>query len=641
MSRCIIALLMSLLLLCCSSADAFASFDTLVTSTLECTGDSNSIYIVGNPSLYPVEYYDADEGCYHGIIPELLRSVAASEGLSFTYISSGHKDERQRMIANSQAEIASGCVIGDSSMLIGSLRTSPLICSYEVEGKRFNVVLAYAEHTSDELISAINSAIIRLSSAQLTNIAISESLSSPEGMISQFVYYTAVVGLLLILILLIQHFVNARKVRRDRYLTLNRDDLTGLASRHKFVEALNALVASAVHPIYNIFYIAFDINLANMLYGENQAEKIMQSAADIIMNDAGAELNARVSGGGFALLRSFLNPDEAIAWIGGLLEKINHNTIKDDKANRLMFRAGVYRMPAVAVSEEEALLRARQGYEEAVEKDIPYMFMDENAVKAFDQNIRLQSNVFTALNKHEFQLYIQLIVSSDGKIAGGEALSRWLHPSFGLLTPADYLALIEESNAIQETDMYIFEEACRCLEQLQNRIGNSFFLSCNFSRMSLDRSDFITNLLSIAERFSIDRGRMLLEMTENSPAQDAGFIKENIRAARDAGFKIVLDDLGEGATSFADLYGYTPDVVKLDKGMLLNAASDTGAKLLKALISFFHSLDICVVCEGVETAGQVDLLRDFHCDYLQGFFYYKAMPIIEVQHILDIADLSK
>ena len=231
-------------------------------------------------------------------------------------------------------------------------------------------------------------------------------------------------------------------------------------------------------------------------------------------------------------------------------------------------------------------------------------------------------------------MFLQFIVrGKDGEICGAEAVSRWDHPQKGLLYPGSYIELMETEGTIAELDFYIFEEVCRQLERWQ-AAGRSLLLSCNFSRITIGRETFVRRIREIAGRYAFDRGRLVIEITEDAMESNKEVAFANISQCKELGFRIALDDAGGGYTSFADLRDYPIDVVKIDRSILNAAVTRRGAALLRGITALVHNLEMAVLCEGAETQAQTQLLREIGCDYIQGYYFYRPLPVKEAERVL-------
>lgn len=159
-------------------------------------------------------------------------------------------------------------------------------------------------------------------------------------------------------------------------------------------------------------------------------------------------------------------------------------------------------------------------------------------------------------------------------------------------------------------------------------------LTCNFARITIGQESFVPRLQRIAERYVFDHERLILEITEDTLEDSRKTAFQNISRCKEMGFGIALDDVGSGYTFFSDLRDYPIDVVKIDRSILNSAIDGRGAALLQGMIALAHSLQMKVLCEGVETAEQVELLRQLDCDFIQGYYFYRALPLKEAERVL-------
>ncbi len=249
-----------------------------------------------------------------------------------------------------------------------------------------------------------------------------------------------------------------------------------------------------------------------------------------------------------------------------------------------------------------------------------YAGMSEEEKALFDK-------IEDGLKNEEFKMYLQLIVDSkEKKIASAEALSRWVTSSGEVHAPGKYIGLMEKTGVITKLDYHMFELACRKLSQWKGTELDELTVSCNFTRITISEKDFPERIEEIASRYIFDKQKLLIEITEDSMEHNLEIAMGNIRRAKELGFRIALDDIGCGYTSLMNLCEYPIDVVKIDRDILLMTEKERGKKLFLGIISLAHYLNLKVVCEGVETEAQNDLVSDSDCDYIQGWYYSKAMP---------------
>lgn len=237
-----------------------------------------------------------------------------------------------------------------------------------------------------------------------------------------------------------------------------------------------------------------------------------------------------------------------------------------------------------------------------------------------------------AIRRGEFLPYLQCIVDAHSqRIVGAEVLSRWQHPRHGLLSPGAYLPLLYAAGTIHQLDCAMFCHACRLLQRWQGTDLAGLRLSCNFDRGLISRPDFPETLQALSEQFWFDHSRLTLEITEDFAAGDQVLAADNLARCRQLGFSIALDDLGSGHAALPNLVDFPVDIVKLDKHVLDDAACPKGRTLLLGVIQLARQLGLSVLCEGVETRQQRELVTAGGCDYIQGFLYAAPLPLDQAE----------
>lgn len=245
-------------------------------------------------------------------------------------------------------------------------------------------------------------------------------------------------------------------------------------------------------------------------------------------------------------------------------------------------------------------------------------------------------NISKGIENNEFKMYLQFIVDNKSKkIASAEALSRWDNPKKGIVYPGGYIGQMESSGLISKHDFYIFELACAQLEKWSNTEYKEISISCNFTRLTLSEEDCIDKLEKISKKYKFDKSKLAIEITEDAIEKDMEIATENVKRCKEMGFKVYLDDLGSGYTSLSNLCDYPIDVVKIDRDILLKTEMPKGKELFSGIIALANSLNIDVICEGVETEEQNTLVSQSDCDYIQGWYYAKAMPVEDCEDFIE------
>ena len=239
----------------------------------------------------------------------------------------------------------------------------------------------------------------------------------------------------------------------------------------------------------------------------------------------------------------------------------------------------------------------------------------------------LLKKIKEGLTNDEFKMHLQFIVdNTTKKIVSAEALSRWETFEGEIIMPGKYIGLMEKSGLIVKFDYYMFEKVCKKLSEWRNSDFNELTLSCNITRITISEKDFVSKIKEIADKYDFDRNRLLIEITEDSLEKNMDVAKNNIIDTKALGFCIALDDIGSGYATLSSLRDYPVDIVKIDRNILLGAETDAGRELFFDTIAKIHKLGLGVVCEGVETEEQNSLVFKSDCDYIQGWYYSKALP---------------
>lgn len=252
-----------------------------------------------------------------------------------------------------------------------------------------------------------------------------------------------------------------------------------------------------------------------------------------------------------------------------------------------------------------------------------------------EEQKELSSDILNGIEKNEFKMFLQFIIDSrTKKIVSAEALSRWENAQKGIVGPGNYISNMETSGLISRHDFYMFELACHQLETWKNTEHKDISISCNFTRITLSEEDFIDKLKEISDKYDFDKAKLAIEITEDVIEKDREIAQKNVMLCKELGFRIYLDDLGSGYTSLANLCDYPIDVVKIDRDILLKANTGRGKALFSGIVALAHSLDMPVICEGVETEEQNELISQSGCDYIQGWYYSKAMPLKDCESFI-------
>jgi predicted signal transduction protein with EAL and GGDEF domain len=262
-------------------------------------------------------------------------------------------------------------------------------------------------------------------------------------------------------------------------------------------------------------------------------------------------------------------------------------------------------------------------------------FKPEMNLRAVERQ-SLETGLRQALERQEFVLHYQPRIRLDtGEIVGVEALIRWRHPQRGLVPPAEFIPIAEESGLIVPIGRWVLREACRQAKAWQEAGLLPIRVATNTSAVELRARDFVAGVRAILAETGLEPRYLELELTETFLMQDAQSTATVLRAIKDMGVHIALDDFGTGYSSLSYLKRFPIDTLKIDRSFVRDITTDADdASIVNAVISMGESLKIRVVAEGVETRAQLVLLLEQGCPEGQGYYFSRPVPAQEIIHLL-------
>ena len=600
-----------------------------VTATAEATGPADSVYVAGNPDQYPIEYYDRDAECYKGVLPELLAEISEKTGISFVYVGAGTKNRQEQLAKNRQVEMLTAIWEDDTDC--GAASRFPVF-HVTVQGKERSICIGFTDIIDDERKDSIVSAFSEIPESEKSERILAFTLKNQPAGDRQIWIYAAVSGALAAVLTLIIVFAVLKKKKKEQNQSNMTDDLTGIGNRNYYIYSFDRLIPRQIKNLYYVAYLAFDAEKLRGLYGSEECDSIQKNAAVHLSTKTGpAESLSRTKNGVFAFAYQSDNKEAAEERIREILSSLGNYLAQFSKEYARIFAAGICCLaenPHCAA--EAALDNARQGYLYAVKNTLPYAFSTEKLLSDTKKDEKLRLRVAKAVENNEFKPYLQFIVKADtGEICGAETLSRWQNPELGLMTPGEYIEVLQETGLILVHDYNVFDRVCRQLQEWSGTEYGDLFLSCNFTRLSLSSSDFSEQIKSIAGKYRFDHRNLMIEITEDTLTVDPLNSAKNISECNKMGFRIAIDDMGSGFSSLLDLYNNHIDFVKIDRHLVAEGTTHRGQKLLNGIISLAHSLDAKVICEGVTTEADAKMIQNTECDMIQGFYYSRVLPLDE------------
>ena len=247
-----------------------------------------------------------------------------------------------------------------------------------------------------------------------------------------------------------------------------------------------------------------------------------------------------------------------------------------------------------------------------------------------------------ALNEGQFVFYLQPKYSLSTKhMIGAEALVRWFHPKWGFMSPGEFIPLFEKNGFITQLDRYIWEQVAICISEWQERGYPLLPVSVNVSRMDVYQVDLVNIFTDITQKYGIKPESLHLEITESAYADNPTQLIDTVNQLRNQGFIVEMDDFGSGYSSLNMLNQMKLDILKLDMKFIQNEMEKAvDQSIMSYIVNMSHGIGMDVVAEGVETQEQLERLCDIGCDYVQGYYFAKPMPVSKYEELLKEIDYN-
>lgn len=284
---------------------------------------------------------------------------------------------------------------------------------------------------------------------------------------------------------------------------------------------------------------------------------------------------------------------------------------------------------AIARKEEKTLFKRTYSYEVLNKEGIPllsdYLYRHE-----------LEHTLTDARFKHEFKLYIQPKIDlHTHKIAGGEVLTRWFREDGTMVPLSSFMPILQENGEMYMIDIAHFETMCKLLKEREEQNRKVVPISFNVTNRSLFSENFIREYTNIFHMYEPSRYLIEFEFMEDLHYDRCGEVLSVIQYFRDHGFTCSLDDFGNGIASFNVLLSGNIDIIKMDRQFFVGELNDHRKRIIHDIIDIARTEQIRVLAEGVETKEYADFVEAEGCDYIQGFYYCKPMPLNAFIELLD------
>ena len=406
------------------------------------------------------------------------------------------------------------------------------------------------------------------------------------------------------------------------------DYMTGLPSISYFFELAaagkEAIIKAGEHPVM-LFVDLCGMKFYNSKYGFSEGDKLIRALSKMLVSYYGNECCSRFGSDHFAVYTKEKGLEPTLRGLFADWQTQNPDCP--------CIRVGIFKSDLDDVDAGTACDRAKIACDRIRNTRVSaFNYFSETLLEDIKNKQYIVENIDTAIANKWIQVYYQPIVRAvNGRVCDEEALARWIDPVKGILSPTDFIPILESYGLIYKLDLYIVEQV---LEKIKNQKEKGFFIvpqSINLSRADFDACDIVDEICRRVDAAGVNRDLITIEITESMIGSDFDFIKNQIGRFQSLGFNVWMDDFGSGYSSLDVLQSIKFQLIKFDMSFMLQFAENNGSKIiLTELMKMATALGVDTVCEGVETEEQVAFLREIGCSKLQGYYYSKPLPVEEV-----------
>ena len=412
------------------------------------------------------------------------------------------------------------------------------------------------------------------------------------------------------------------------------DALTGLANRTLFFERVGQFMRSAAGSGHKLALVLIDLERFknfNDSLGRAAGDELLKHVAEWLKRNTGGEnLLARINADHFAVVMPEVK-------LGGdltrLFDKLSKTFMEqpfqlNDAVFRIAGKAGIAIFPDDGADVDTLFNNAEAALKLAKKSGDRYLFHTRKMTEAVAGKLKLENRLRQAIDNQEFVLYYQPKVHlASGAVISAEALIRWSDPKAGLISPGDFIPILEETGLIYEVGRWALRQAIADYLKWMDAGLSAVRIAVNVSALQLRNLGFVAE---IGQDIGLDHraaGGLELEITESMIMEDVQRNVASLKAIRDMGVHVSIDDFGTGFSSLALLSKLPVNTLKIDRSFVIDMTEgEAGKALVSTIVNLAHALKLNVVAEGVETEEQFELLRLFGCDEIQGFLFEKPLP---------------
>ncbi len=427
-------------------------------------------------------------------------------------------------------------------------------------------------------------------------------------------------------------------IDKSRMLMSERDSVTGLYTKLKFYQKVRQMLTEVQGEKFAFVRIDIDrFKMINNFYGIKEGDKVLKSIAQELIRISTAFDNflyARLENDVFACCLPYKEENIEL-----LVNALQLNLKKVNKDYNIKVSCGVYVINDYNMDVSEMYDRAYLAAKNCKGKFVQNVaYYDESMIENMRQEQFIINEVNKALEEEQFAVFLQPKVNLvTGKPYGAEALVRWMHPERGMISPGEFIPIYERNGIIGRLDQYMWRSVCKLLRKWLDEGKNPDPISVNVSRVNIYNPHLVEIFNKLITEFQIPPHLLNLEITESAFMEDQALIMKTMHRLHELGFRIMMDDFGSGYSSLNILKDMEIDYLKIDMQFLQQDVefNGKGEKVLTSIVRMAKWLHLPSIVEGVETAEQVDFLKCIGCEYAQGFYFAKPMPVADYEKYIE------
>lgn len=419
------------------------------------------------------------------------------------------------------------------------------------------------------------------------------------------------------------------------------DTVTDIYNKSKFFEATRETLDSSSSKQFA--FVRFDIarfSLINSFYGTDVGDQLLIFIANELhkLLDIYAEMTfGRIEADVFAFCIPYPGKKKLIKIINTLINNFKTYPIDFDIAAT----CGIYIANDLSVPVYKMLDYANLASKSVKGNYINFCgFYNDKMSHALETEQEIINEMSDALSKEQFIVYLQPKYDLHTNMpVGAEALVRWMHPEKGMISPGVFIPIFEQNGFISKLDYYIWSKICILIRNWMDKGISPHPISVNVSRVNLYNPNFVDILCKLTDEYGIPRELLNLELTESAYTDNPEVMSATTKSLRSNGFIVMMDDFGSGYSSLNILKDIEVDVLKIDMKFLSKTEiPGRGENIIASVVRMAKWLNVPIIAEGVEKEEQVEFLYSIGCEYVQGFYFAKPMPIAEYEALMSNAE---